>query len=720
MANLADWLRHDKFEGLVPAGRADYKPLLAWIVKADKFDLLLDSFYRVMPFGTGGRRGPVGIGPNRINPFTIATSVQGHVVYLRERFGAGAALKVVVAYDVRRYADLRQLYPPGGANPMRGLSSKDFARIATAVYCAGGVEVCLLPDERNDYISTPELSFLIRRFNAHGGLNVSASHNHPDDNGGKFYNDRGGQEIPPYDEQLVKIVEGIRAVEIMPYNDVLQSGLVRPITPEDRKAYVDLNLGLLLGSGTGGAKIVYTPLHGTGRNTVGACLQAMGFAEGKQFFTVDSQKEYRGDFANVKFRTPNPEVPESLEAAIEVAKNVGADLILATDPDADRIGGAVPWQGDYVFVNGNEFAAMLTRYRLESLRRVNRLPSRALVLKTQVTTELMARIAKAFGASVIGDLLVGFKYVGDVIDHLAREGRFGDVEARPSDFIAAAEESHGLLVTPEIRDKDAAGAAVVLAELAAELKESGSTIYEYLIDTYKRYGYFRSLLRSTVMQGAVGTRAMQEIQQRLRTDPPKQVAGLEIESVNDYWDTAKWGDFKSETDRAARNFITFQFEGGLKVSIRPSGTEPKNKVYIEMGTEPLGADVSDDRFMDMKRQVDEEVQRFSDAFMKVMLDIIDIEMPDYSYRISDLVPLESKRHFGATFIPQLECRAQKLSHGEGDREELNRWIDSELRGYGPDARLLVASAFRAYLDSARNRDPSNAAVCDLAASVFFS
>ena len=337
-----------------------------------------------MPFGTGGRRGPVGIGPNRINPFTIASSVQGHVVYLRERLGADAALKVVVAYDVRRFADLRQLYPKDIPNPVMGLSSKDFAQTSTAVYCAGGVEVYMLPDALEDYISTPELSFLIRRYSAHGGLNTSASHNHPDDNGGKFYNDRGGQEVPPYDEQMVKIVEGIESVDIMPYDEALSSGLVHPITPEDRKAYVDLNLGLRLGSGTGGAKIVYTPLHGTGRNTVGACLQAMGFEEGKQFFTVESQKEYRGDFANVKFRTPNPEVPESLGEAIEVAKEVGGDLILATDPDADRIGGAVPWQGDYVFVNGNEFATILTRYRLESLQRAGKLPAHPVVLKTQV------------------------------------------------------------------------------------------------------------------------------------------------------------------------------------------------------------------------------------------------------------------------------------------------------------------------------------------------
>ena len=720
LTHIEDWLTHDKFAGLVSSERADYQPLLAWMIEAGKFELLLDSFYQVMPFGTGGRRGPVGIGPNRINPFTIASSVQGHVVYLRERLGADADLKVVVAYDVRRYADLRQLYPPGVPNPVMGMTSKDFAHIATTVYCAGGVQVHILPDELNDYISTPELSFLIRRFQAHGGLNTSASHNHPDDNGGKFYNDRGGQEVPPYDEQMVKIVEGIETADIMPYEEAWRSGLVHAITPADRQAYIDLNLALRLRSGTGGAKIVFTPLHGTGRNTVGVCLQAMGFEEGKQFFTVPSQREYRGDFANVKFRTPNPEVPESLDAAIELAKQVEADLILATDPDADRIGGAVPWQGDYTFLNGNEFAAIVTRYRLESLKRAGKLPARPVVLKTQVTTELMSRIGAAFGAAVIGDLLVGFKYVGDIIDHLEREGRFGTVEAGPEDFIAAAEESHGLLVTPEIRDKDAAGAAVVLAELAADLNETGGTIYGYLIDTYKRYGYFRSMLRSTIMQGAAGTAAMKRIQQHLRANPPAEVAGLKVEWVNDYWDTAKWGGFKSETDRSARDFITFHFEGGLKASLRPSGTEPKNKVYIEKGAEPLGAGVPDDQFDAARRIVDVEVEEFSNAFMRMMLAIVGVELPGYGYLISDLVALERKQHFCRTFLPEFESRARKLSAGEGDKQMLGKWINAELRTYGPDARLLVAKAFRAYLDQARRSDPGKASVLDLEEEIFFS
>ena len=213
--------------------------------------------------------------------------------YLRELLPAGTELKVVVAYDVRQYSDLRGMYPPEVPNPLLGFTSKDFAHIAASVYCAAGVKVYLLPDELDDYISTPELSFLIRRYGAHGGLNVSASHNHPDDNGGKFYNMRGGQEVPPYDEQMVKIVERITDVNGMAYDDALVSGLIYPITPGDRHAYIDLNLGLRLRKGPGVAKIVYSPLHGTGRNTVGRCLQAMGFEMDKQYFEVPEQRAQR-------------------------------------------------------------------------------------------------------------------------------------------------------------------------------------------------------------------------------------------------------------------------------------------------------------------------------------------------------------------------------------------------------------------------------------------
>ena len=212
LENFEDWLGTDKLARLVP--RSDYSAILRWMVEEEKFDLLIDSFYQMIPFGTGGRRGPVGVGPNRINPYTIASSVQGHVEYLRQRFGEAERLRVVIANDVRAFHDLRGTYPSDLENPLLGLSSRDFARIAATVYSSAGVEVYALPSSDGGYISTPELSFLIRWVGAQGGINVSASHNHPDDNGSKFYNAEGGQEIPPDDERLADIVERVKEINI--------------------------------------------------------------------------------------------------------------------------------------------------------------------------------------------------------------------------------------------------------------------------------------------------------------------------------------------------------------------------------------------------------------------------------------------------------------------------------------------------------------------------
>jgi phosphoglucomutase/phosphomannomutase len=696
LKRLEEWLRTDKFAGLLSP--SDYQPLLERLIADGKWDFLVDSFYQVIPFGTGGRRGPVGVGPNRINPFTIASSVQGHVEYLRKYMPPADQMKVVVAYDVRQFKDLRGVYPADVPNPLMNLTSKDLAQIAAAVYCAAGVQVYMLPDEPADYISTPELSFLIRRFGAHGGLNTSASHNHPDDNGGKFYNGEGGQEIPPNDERMVEIVEQITDVHSMPYAQARSKGLITNITAEDRQAYVDLNLSLRTRPTPGPAKIVFTGLHGTGVNTVGRCLQAMGFAKDKQYFEVPEQREFRGDFANVKFRSPNPEVPESLDLAIERAEAVGADLILATDPDADRLGGCSKSGDGFAFLNGNEFAAVLTRYVLEKRKADGTLPARPLVIKTQVTTELITRIAEAFGGVVIGDLLVGFKYIGDILAKLEAEGRFRDVEASLDDFILGTEESHGLLMTHKIRDKDAAGAGVILACLASDLKEQGKTISDYLVETYKQYGYHRNYLRSTIMQGAAGTAAIQKIQEELRANPPAKIGSYKVENVVDYFDTAPreeggYGPFISETDKAGRNLMVFFLEGGLKATIRPSGTEPKNKIYMEMPAAPLGADASDADFERVKAETDQRVHDFSNEFLKQMLAIVGIELPTWALEVSDLVSLANKQHFAETFIPGLAEKVQS----DGD---VQGWIDAQLKPYGADARLLVARAFRAYLAQA--------------------
>ena len=276
------------------------------------------------------------------------------------------------------------------------------------------------------------------------------------------------------------------------------------------------------------------------------------------------------------------------------------------------------------------------------------------------------------------------------------------------------------MLTPEIRDKDAAGAAVVLAEMASELREQGSSIYAYLIDTYKRYGYHRNYLRSTIMQGAAGTAAMGEIQNKLRTNPPESIGGLKVVHIDDYWDTAKFGEFKSETDRSSRNLISMKFEGGLKAIIRPSGTEPKNKVYLEKRSEPVGAEASDDEFAAVRLRVDNEVREFSNAFMKMMLGLIGVSLPDYAMEISDLVALERKRHFAETFVPEFTKRAKALSDGESDAGAIGTWIDAELKSYGPDARLLVGRGFRAYLDEQRASGLGDPRILSLQEKLFFS
>jgi len=710
LSHLEKWLTENRFANLSDTVKDDYFPLLEWVIVNGHFDLLLDSFYQVMPFGTGGRRGPVGIGPNRINPYTIASSVQGHVKYLQKLFPKEKQPGVVIGYDVREYNDLRGLYPQDVSNPLLGLSSRDLAHIATSIYCAAGIKTYILPDNPKSHISTPELSFLIRFLGVHGGLNISASHNHPDDNGSKFYNAHGGQEIPPHDEHLVHIVEKITGVQSIPYTTALQSGLVKPITEQYRREYVNLNLKLRLRTEAGPAKIVFTPLHGTGGNTVGRCLQEAGFEPKKKFFAVEEQLECRGDFASVKFRSPNPEVPESLEAAIALAKKTDADIVLATDPDADRIGAAVKRGDDIVAITGNELAIILTRYRLETLRHNGQIPKHPVVIKTEVTTELVTRIASDFEAQIIGDLLVGFKYVGDILHHLELTGNFREIKGGLDDFVIAAEESHGFLLTPHIRDKDATGAALVLADLASDVKERGQTIYDYLMDTYKRYGYHCNSLRSTIMQGATGMTAMRTIQDGLRENPPTEIEGLKLLACRDHWDKDTFGNFKSMTDRNARNLITLIFEENLRVTVRPSGTEPKNKVYIEKGTQPLGVEVSNEEFEHTRQQVDREVAHFSQAFMKSMLAMIDVVLPDYAMKISDLVPLDQKLRFVESFIPAFEDRVHSVELGTINEKTVSRWIDNELKGYGPDSRQLLAPAFEAYLGSKTSNNSTTASM----------
>lgn len=695
--NLARWLEDPLFSA--------YRPQLDWLIEQQQWSLLLDRFYRMLPFGTGGRRGPVGIGVNRINPWTLALSVQGHIAYLRERY-PDQPLSVVIAYDVRVFNDLRGLYNPNLPSPLIGMTSRDFAEVAAGVYTANGVQAWILPETTTTYMSTPELSFAIRYLKANAGLNVSASHNHPDDNGGKFYNERGGQEVPPHDEAMVRQVERVTHVEMPDFATAKATGLISWIDPEVHEAYVSLNVEQSLAPTSRQARVVFTPLHGTADTSVGAVLEQAGF----QVETVAEQATHDGAFPAVPYRAPNPEVPESMQLGMEQAQASGADLVMACDPDADRIGICSRTPSDsYQFLTGNEIAVLITHYKLDQLQRLGELPAHPLVVKTEVTTKLLRPITEQYDGHLIGDLLVGFKYHGDVLSQLEQHGRFANAnmpvfEGRLDDFVIGVEESHGILVTPEVRDKDAAGAAILLAELAAIQRQNNLTLLDYLDDIYRRYGYYANLLTSMVMTGAEGLTQIQKIQDEMRQHPPEKVAGYQVTQVIDHWDeNGLHGAFLSETDRASRNMLSFRLENGARAVIRPSGTEPKNKIYIEVPAAPLGPESSRKALAEQKSQTDAMAQHIADDFTRQMLAIIDVDLPDYALRVSGLVPLDKRLEFAEHFVPDLEAQVQALHQGRTTNDDISQWIDTTLASYGKDARGLVRDAMTAYLAAERQR-----------------
>ena len=709
---------------LTDAALSPYRAQLYWLIDTERWSLLLDSFYRVLPFGTGGRRGPVGIGPNRFNPWTLASSVQGHVAYLRERL-AEAPLSVVIGYDVRVFKDLRGLYNPALPNPLLGMTSRDFACVAAGVYAAHGIKVHMLPDDSETYISTPELSYAVRNLGASAGLNISASHNHPDDNGGKFYNAQGAQDVPPDDEAMANEVAAVTRVETLDFAAVQATGLLSPVPPRIHGNYVALNLSQSLQPAARRAKIVFTPLHGTADSTVGAVLRQAGF----EVAVVQEQATPDGAFPSVPFRAPNPEVPQAMAMGMALARQAGADVVLACDPDADRIGACsrTP-DGAYRFLTGNEIAVLVCHYKLEQLQRLRRLPTRPLVIKTEVTTELLRPITARFGGTLIGDLLVGIKYHAYVLHQIEQRQRYGDVDAVLDDFIIAAEESHGVLVTPDIRDKDAAGAALLLSELAALQRRQGRVLLDYLDDIYREYGYFANLGTSMVMSGAEGASRIQHIQQALRGNPPTELDGCEVTHAVDHWDeTGVHGRLLSDTDRAARNVLAYRLANGARVIIRPSGTEPKNKVYVEVPAPTLGMDAGHDELAKSKVATDALARRLADDFTRQMLATIGVELPLYALRISDLVPLDRRLHFVERFLPDFEERALACAQGQDTHESASNWIDDKLATYGKDGRALVGDAVAAYLQSERqqteavgNADALRRQQClDIMATVFF-
>ncbi|NIQ88822.1 MAG: phospho-sugar mutase, partial [Deltaproteobacteria bacterium] len=447
---LEIWLTDDVFR--------DYVPQITYLIESEKWNFLLDSFYQVIPFGTGGRRGLVGIGPNRINPWTIQASAQGHAQYLVNQHGKEAQERgVVLSYDVRKYTQ-RGVYDDSLTNPIMNLDGPQLAEAAAAVYAANGIKVYIFDGAR----STPALSFSIRHLNAVSGDMFSASHNLPTDNGKKVYDQHGGQLIPPDDQILVdEVTKKVKEIKIMNFDEAKEKGLIAYVDEEVDTAFLEAICNVSL-SQERGVDISYAPLHGTGLSSIYPALQKLGFN-----VTLDRRTSNpSGNFENVTFNIPNPEVIESFETSIPFAEEINADLIISSDPDADRIGVMARHRDSYEFVNGNEIGIVLTNYVISKYKAKGTLDPNSVVIKTGVTTSLIEGIAQENNIHCIGDLLVGFKYIGDEMNKLENNNRI-------QDFIIGAEESHGILTGDYCRDKDAAGAAVWIAELAAELKKDG-------------------------------------------------------------------------------------------------------------------------------------------------------------------------------------------------------------------------------------------------------
>ncbi len=500
---------------------------------------LEDAFYKNLEFGTGGLRGIMGVGTNRMNKYTVGMATQGLANYILQHCREDDP-KVVISYDSR-------------------LQSKEFAKIAADVLSANGIHVFIFDNIR----PTPEMSYAVRLKKAVAGIMITASHNPKEYNGYKVSWSDGGQVTSPVDKEIVDEVAKITDPSQVKFTAGLRCGEVESMGADVDELYLADLLSLRLSPESaarhGDIKIVYTPLHGCGVRLVPEILHRSGF---KNVIHVPEQDISDGSFPTVI--SPNPEEPAALKLAIEKAEQTGADIVIGTDPDADRVGIAVrnP-EGQIVLFNGNQTAAMLTWYILNRWKELGKLDGRKYVVKTIVTTELITEICKSFDVPVY-NVLTGFKYIASVIKSKEAEGW---------EFICGGEESYGFNVGEFVRDKDAPVTCMMIAECAAWAADRGLTLYQLMQQIYADYGYRKEGLVSLVRKGISGAQEIQQIMSDLRSNPPAELCGSPVTKVVDYLEPEKTGQPKS-------NVLQFFDEAGDVVSVRPSGTEPKIKFYF--------------------------------------------------------------------------------------------------------------------------------------------
>jgi phosphoglucomutase/phosphomannomutase len=616
---LKVWLTDDAFN--------DYADQIAHLIETENWNFLLDSFYQVIPFGTGGRRGLVGIGPNRINTWTIQASAQGHSQYLIRQYGNEAQQRgVVLTFDVRKYTQ-PGIYSDTRPNPVMNLDGLRLAAAAAEVYAANGINVYMFETVR----STPELSYAIRHLNAISGDMFSASHNLPTDNGKKVYDRFGGQLIPPEDQALVDEVAGnVKEIKMMDFEEARAAGLIEIVGQEVDNAYYNA-AGQVSLSDARDIKIVYSPLHGTGLTSVYPILKNLGFD-----VRLDPEtSNLNGGFENVTFNIPNPEVIESFAGSLPYAEKIDADILISTDPDADRIGIMLKHRDSWQFLTGNEIGIILTNYAISKYASLGRLNQNSTIIKTDVTTSLMQKIATKNGVQTLGDLLVGFKYIADVMNQIEQDGRI-------EDFILGAEESHGYLTGNYARDKDAACAAIWLCEHAAELKKNQKTLLDDLNDIYASYGYCHNYLTEIRLLGAKGMEQIAHIMDHLRET---QIDAFKDFTVKERLDRRQ-GEPQphlSRTDTSARNILIYYFDNtpdtsGLRVTVRPSGTEPKIKMYIEVSGKPC----KPEKLAQEKQKITAIRQTMEKAVMQYCYRLLDVDFPDRGFLLFWQLPLVDK------------------------------------------------------------------------------
>ena len=511
------------------------------------YNELNERFYTGLSFGTGGLRGVIGGGYNRMNPFTVRKATQGLADYINGQLSGGS---VVIAYDSRNFSDL-------------------FAKEAALNLCSNGIKASVFSSLR----PTPQLSFAVRELNATAGIVVTASHNPPEYNGYKVYWSDGGQITPPHDHGIIEMVQRVNEPKpSMAEAEALEKGLLSYIDSEIDDKYVEMvksyffNPKLLREKGKE-LNVVYTPLHGTGTMLVERILGECGI----EVHTVPEQREPDGDFPTVDY--PNPEEASAMKLALELGEKTGADLVLGTDPDADRLGIAVPGKdGKFQLISGNQLGCLLGDYIFTVLKEQGRMPEKPRLIKTIVTTELQRRIAGSYGAETY-DVLTGFKYIGEKIK---------EFEATGESYVFGGEESYGYLVETEVRDKDAVSAAVITAEMALYDRERGMSLLDHLNDIYRRFGYYKEILISRTFKGQSGVERIKGLMTGLREEPPQSIGGSRVAVIKDYklrleTDTASGKTKEIELPEA--NVLQYVLDDGTVVTARPSGTEPKIKFY---------------------------------------------------------------------------------------------------------------------------------------------